>query len=177
MGDAVNKKQFKGKELKQAKRVRQARGKKIREVFDSAFFHTSPNIFTFCAAFALTLSFLFTFSSLPAAAADEKAYVVHEYRYVPATAADDRETGLSLCGTRCNALSTDYRNISEPMGWQMIRVATGQELIVELNSRFIGGHCVCVVDEYMVKIDDRSTRENRRPRAQEGPEATKPKKY
>jgi len=102
-------------------------------------------------------------------AAEEKIYIVNEYRYVPAHATDDREIGLSLCGTRCNALSTDFRNISEPMGWQMARSATNKELIVELNSQFIGGHCICVADEYLVTINDRNNSENRRPRAQEEP--------
>jgi len=100
--------------------------------------------------------------------AEEKIYIVNGYRYVPASATDDREIGLSLCGTRCNALSTDHRNISEPMGWQMSRSATNKELIVELNSQFIGGHCICVADEYLVTINDRNSPENRRPRMQDG---------
>ncbi len=100
--------------------------------------------------------------------AEEKIYIVNEYRYVPASATDDREIGLSLCGTRCNALSTDHRNISEPMGWQMSRSATNKELIVELNSQFIGGHCICVADEYVVTINDSNSIENRRPRMQDG---------
>ena len=99
---------------------------------------------------------------------EEKIYLVNEYRYVPANETDDRDVGLSLCGTRCNALATDYRNITEPMGWQMMKGATNQELVVELNSQFIGGHCICVVDEYLVKKEDRRSIENRRPRVQEG---------
>ena len=100
--------------------------------------------------------------------AEEKIYIVNEYRYVPARATDDREIGLSLCGTRCNALSTDHRNISEPMGWQMSRSATNKELVVELNSQFIGGHCICVADEYLVTINDSNSIENRRPRMPDG---------
>jgi len=121
--------------------------------------------------------FLFLLLPLAAAAEDmpqnrqgtpEKIYLVNEYRYVPANETDDREIGLSLCGTRCNALATDYRNITEAMGWLMMKGATNQELVVELKSQFIGGHCICVVDEYLVKKEDRRSIENRRPRVQEG---------
>ncbi len=106
-------------------------------------------------------------ASSSAAQTPETIYIVNDYRYVPANATDDQEIGLSLCGTRCNALSTDFRNILEPMGYQMIKGAANQELTVQLNSPFIKGHCICIADEFIVKIDNRNSVENRRPRVQE----------
>jgi hypothetical protein len=104
--------------------------------------------------------------------AEETIYIVNEYRYVPAGPTDDTEVGLSLCGTRCNALSTNYLNITEPGGWLMMKGASNKELIVEIKSPFIGGHCVCLVDEYRVTRDERYDRVDReRPRSQDGSEA------
>ncbi len=116
--------------------------------------------------FACTLAAC-TLASSSAAQTPETIYIVNDYRYVPANATDDQEIGLSLCGTRCNALSTDFRNIMEPMGYQMIKGAANQELTVQLNSPFIKGHCICIADEFIVKIDNRNSVENRRPRVQE----------
>lgn len=96
----------------------------------------------------------------------EKVYMVNDYRYVPASEADDKDTGLSLCGTRCNALSTDYLNVTEVGGWKMMKNALNQELRMELNSPFLKGHCICIVDEYLVSKDDRFSDERRRSRAE-----------
>ncbi len=96
----------------------------------------------------------------------EKVYLVNDYRYIPANTTDDKDIGLSLCGTRCNALSTDYLNITEVGGWQLMKGAVNRELTVELNSPFIKGQCICIADEYTVKIDDRNSEERRRPRTQ-----------
>ncbi|MBI5633899.1 MAG: hypothetical protein HZA15_10510 [Nitrospirae bacterium] len=112
------------------------------------------------------LPIFITLFALPAAAAaetPEKVYVVNDYRYVPANVSDDRDTGLSLCGTRCNALTTDFLNITEVGGWQLMKGAVNTEVTVELNSPFIKGQCICVADEYLVKIDDRYSEERRRP--------------
>lgn len=99
--------------------------------------------------------------------AEESIYIVSEYQYVPSNLTDDTEVGLSLCGTRCNALSTDYLNITEPGGWLMMKGARNKELIVEINSPFIGGHCVCLADEYLVTRDERNKRvDSNRPRSQ-----------
>ena len=101
----------------------------------------------------------------------ETIYIVKEYRYVPANPADDTEVGLSLCGTRCNALSTDYLNITEVGGWLMMKGASNRELVVELGSTLIGGHCLCIADEYLVTKDERNKRvDNKRPGGQEGPD-------
>lgn len=81
-------------------------------------------------------------------AAGEMIYFVSAYRYVPATEKDDREIGHALCGTRCNALSTDVNNITEPVGLKLIQISKDSELIVDLNNPFMTGHCVCIVDAF-----------------------------
>jgi len=115
------------------------------------------------------LPLFITLFALPAASAaerPEKVYVVNDYRYVPANETDDRDIGLSLCGTRCNALTTDYLNITDVGGWQLMKGAVNTEVTVELNNPFIKGQCICIADEYLVKIDDRYSEERRRPKKQ-----------
>ena len=91
---------------------------------------------------------------LPTDKEDTQAWVVNDYRYVQGTSKDDPVMGLSLCSTRCNAKTTDYRNVIDPGGWEYIKVAENKELTVELNNPFIGGHCVCIADEYIIKYSD-----------------------
>lgn len=88
-----------------------------------------------------------------AAGTDERIYVVTDYRYVSGAHGESAESGISLCGTRCNAISTNYLNIIEPGGWRLIRVAAGRELNVELKNPFMTGSCICVADEYAVKVE------------------------
>lgn len=86
---------------------------------------------------------------------EERIFLVKDYRYLPGPAGEVA-TGQSLCGTRCNALSTDYLNYIEPGGWRLIKVAGDRELILELNNPFMDGRCVCVADEYQVLVDELS---------------------
>jgi len=164
--------------------MRQVKGRGIRQAIGlglkakgnshSPFaFRLSPRLlFTHYALLItafLTLASLLAISlasSAFAAEPPEKVYVVNDYRYVPANETDDRETGLSLCGTRCNALSTDYLNITEVGGWLLMKGEANRELTVELNSPFIKGQCICIVDEYLVKKDDRASDERRRSRTE-----------
>jgi hypothetical protein len=90
------------------------------------------------------------------AAQDEmvRVFIVTEYRYDPCDSGGDPDIGQSLCGTRCNALSVDYLNYVMPGGWRMIKVAGGREMVVELNNPFMGGKCICIADEYQVKVHD-----------------------
>lgn len=96
---------------------------------------------------------------LPCAAAAqqpaEQVFVVKDYRYQPASKADDADLGQSLCGTRCNALSIDYQNYMMPGGWRMVLVAAQREVPVSLDNPFMGGTCICVVEEYCVFPEDR----------------------
>lgn len=85
----------------------------------------------------------------------EQVFIVKDYRYQPAEGSQaDPQMGQDLCGTRCNALSFDYLNVIEPGGWRMIKVADHSEITVGLDNPFLGGACVCIGDEYIVKIDD-----------------------
>lgn len=84
--------------------------------------------------------------------AERKAFMVTDYRYEPpAGLTGNPDIGLSLCGTRCNALSGDFASYLKPGGWRMIKISGGIEIKVELNNPFLAGQCVCVGDEY--KID------------------------
>ena len=105
--------------------------------------------------------FFLIFASLPLAAvaqepsaAGERFYIVKDHRYVAGDASDNPDMGHSLCGTRCSALSVDYLNYTEPGGWRLIKVAADRELTVELNNPFMGGKCICVADEYELKLDE-----------------------
>jgi hypothetical protein len=88
------------------------------------------------------------------AAPEERLYIAKQHRYIAGGPTDDRDMGHSLCGTRCSGLSVDYLNYTEPGGWRLIKVASGQELTVPLNNPFMGGDCICIVDEYVLKIDE-----------------------
>lgn len=85
---------------------------------------------------------------------EQQAWVVKDYRYVPGSAEDDANTGLSLCSTRCNAMTLDYRTVIDPGGYRLIRIAENRELKVDLNNPYIGGYCICVADEYQVRLDE-----------------------
>lgn len=105
--------------------------------------------------YALLITAFLPLADSPAAAeTPETIYIVNDYRYVTASAADDQETGHSLCGTRCNTLSSNIKNIQEPGGWSLVRIGIHKEITVELKSPFLGGQCVCVADEYSVKVTD-----------------------
>ncbi len=104
------------------------------------------------AAICLWPSWLLADDNPPAEA--QQAWLIKDYRYVPASDKDNPDTGLALCGTRCNAMTTDYRNVIDPGGYRYIRIAEDRELVIQLDNPFIGGHCVCVADEYVIRIND-----------------------
>ena len=104
--------------------------------------------------FLLILLALPVFAEEGSALQGEKVYIVNDYRYDPVGSGGDPDTGHALCGTRCNAISVDYRNYIDPGGWRFIRVAENREVPLELNNPFIGGRCVCLADEYLVVVND-----------------------
>lgn len=94
--------------------------------------------------------------------AEKKAFMVSDYRYEPSqVATGNLDIGLSLCGTRCNALSEDFASYIKPGGWRLIKVASKVEVKVELNNPFLAGQCVCVGDEYKVDWYDQATYSDR----------------
>ena len=84
----------------------------------------------------------------------ERVFIVHEYRYEPGGTTENREIGLSLCGTRCNALSDRFANYIKTGGWRLIRTEHNKELAVDLDNPFLDGQCICVGDEYEVDFFD-----------------------
>lgn len=85
----------------------------------------------------------------------ERVFIVKDYRYQPAEGSGaDLQVGRDFCGTRCNALSFNYLNVIEPGGWRMIKITDHSEITVDLGNPFLDGACVCIGDEYVVKIDD-----------------------
>jgi len=84
----------------------------------------------------------------------DRFFMVTEYRYDPGDTGGDPDTGHALCGTRCNALSVDYRNFIEPGGWRFIKVARNLEVTLPIGNPFLGGKCICTADEYVVKVND-----------------------
>ena len=98
--------------------------------------------------------------TLPAVAEDqapepeEHVLVLKEYRYVAVPGGGDELTGFMLCKNRCHALSVDYLNYTTPGGWYLQRVADNKEVTVDLDNPFMKGQCVCVADEFVVKVND-----------------------
>lgn len=101
--------------------------------------------------------------SAAAVESGDKVYLVKDYRYQPGHSQGDPEVGQSLCGTRCNALSSDYLNFIEPGGWRMVKIASNQEVVLELKNPFMQGDCVCLADEYLVKRDEYNRDTSKRP--------------
>ena len=103
--------------------------------------------------------FAATFALVPLAAAEpppaEQVFIVKDYRYQPAAKSDGADIGQALCGTRCNALSIDFQNYMMPGGWRMVKTAAEREIPVSLDNPFMGGTCICVVEEYRVFPEDR----------------------
>jgi hypothetical protein len=88
----------------------------------------------------------------------QKAFIVSNYRYeAPEGVTVNPDIGLSLCGTRCNALSEDFANYLKPGGWRMVKITDKVENRVELNNPFMPGQCVCVGDEYKIEWYDPAT--------------------
>lgn len=87
-----------------------------------------------------------------------KAFIVSDYRYEPPEGSSaNLDIGLSLCGTRCNALSGDFASYLKPGGWRMVKTSGNIEVRVELNNPFLAGQCVCVGDEYKIDWYDPAT--------------------
>ena len=84
----------------------------------------------------------------------ERIFIVNEYRYEPGAKSGDADLGQSLCGTRCNALSVDYQNYLGPPGWRITRIAHNKEIPVDLNNPYLDGTCICVADEYIVRVTE-----------------------
>ncbi len=84
----------------------------------------------------------------------EHVFIVNDARYEPGDSGGDPDTGHALCGTRCNALSVDYRNFIDPGGWRFVKIADNRDLNLDLDNPFLEGQCVCTVDEYVVLVND-----------------------
>jgi hypothetical protein len=93
---------------------------------------------------------------------DKKAFMVNDYRYEPPEGATaNLDIGLSLCGTRCHALSENFASYIKPGGWRLIKIAGNVTIRVELNNPFLGGQCVCVGNEYKIDWYDAATYRDR----------------
>lgn len=94
--------------------------------------------------------------ALTAAAAEpERVFLTEGYRYVPDREGIDENTaeiGLSLCGTRCNALSANYESYMMTMGWRLTRVEGSAERSLDLANPFLGGRCICTGGEYLAEF-------------------------
>lgn len=86
----------------------------------------------------------------------ETAYIVLDYRYDPVGSGGDPDTGHALCATRCNALSFDYADYIMADPREVKKVAARRELTVPLDNPFLAGHCICTVDEYIIKLNLRN---------------------
>lgn len=91
----------------------------------------------------------------------ERFYIVNDYRYTaPDGGSEDALVlGQSLCGSRCNALSSDYRNYTESGAWRMIRIAKDKEVSIDFGNLKVPGTCICVADEFIVVADELNNRQ------------------
>jgi len=93
---------------------------------------------------------------------DETVFIVREYRYEPPKGETaNLEIGQSLCGTRCNALSSRFEGYIKPRGWRLIKTVGDVEQAVDLDNPFLKGKCMCLGDEYRVDWYDPVIPENR----------------
>ncbi len=105
--------------------------------------------------FALLLPFS---AAAETGAEGDTVFLIKDYRYEAGSGSGDEVMGLSLCATRCNALSSDYLNFVEPGGWRMVKIAGDKEVILDLKNPYMDGRCICTVDEYAVKLDEYNRR-------------------
>lgn len=93
----------------------------------------------------------------------KKTFIVREYRFEPQAKVSEKEAaiGLSLCSTRCNALSGIYGSYIKPRGWRLIKTVSDLEKIVDLDNPFLEGKCVCLGDEFSIDWYDPVAPENR----------------
>ncbi len=84
------------------------------------------------------------------------AFLVTAYDYDPGASGGDIEMGRSICATQCNAFSTDYLNYSEAGGWRIIKMASQEQLRLEIKNPFMDGDCLCTADRYEIRINELS---------------------
>jgi len=84
----------------------------------------------------------------------EYIYIVNRYEYKVPAGGERRAHGQAVCGTRCNALSADYRNYLDPDGWRLERVASNEPLVVKLPVSSFRGTCTCYADKYRVIVNE-----------------------
>lgn len=89
----------------------------------------------------------------------DRFYIVSSYRYLPGGGDGDHLSGQSMCGARCNALSSDYRNYTATGAWRMIKIADDREVAIDFGSLDVPGQCICIADEYVVKADELNNRQ------------------
>ncbi|MCF6178955.1 MAG: hypothetical protein L3J63_06135 [Geopsychrobacter sp.] len=110
----------------------------------------------FCKILSLIVLLLLIGTNASAAAkpaAEATIYQVTGYAYDPGESGGDIAVGRVLCATRCNAFSSDYRNYTEAGGWRVIKIASDQEVRVDIDNPFIEGHCLCTADQYKVIVN------------------------
>lgn len=89
---------------------------------------------------------------------EKKVFMVRDYRYEPPEGwTGNQDIALSLCGTRCNAISGDFASYLKPGGWRMLRVASDVVLKIDISNPFLAGQCVCLGDEYKIQWYDPAT--------------------
>ena len=94
---------------------------------------------------------------LPMETGQELAFVIKEYRYeLAGTDSDADDAAHALCGSRCNALAFDYLDYLMAGSWDIRKIATNREISIPLDNPFKKGNCICTVDEFLVKANERN---------------------
>jgi hypothetical protein len=115
---------------------------------------TSPMRYIFLLLLVITAPLPLLAAGKESSGPEERFFIVKNYRFSGATDQNAQDVGQSLCSVRCNALSLDYLNVTEPGGWRLIKVAVDRELTVPLRNPFMEGQCICIADEYILKLDE-----------------------
>ncbi len=80
-------------------------------------------------------------------------FVVKAYSYDYTTSPDAPEIARSLCGARCNSISGTLNSYMMPGGWRLVRSPQEKKIILDIETPFIAGKCICSGDEYVVTKD------------------------
>ena len=88
-------------------------------------------------------------------------FVTEKYAFDYQSNPEAPKIAQALCGTRCNALSGNYDSYKVPGGWRLIQIGMNVEKIVDLDSPFVHGKCICTGELYQVS-DEHTLIENPR---------------
>jgi hypothetical protein len=96
---------------------------------------------------------IIAFTPFQSAAEPVTVFVVHHYSFDYATNPKAPEIANSLCGTRCNAMSSTLNSYMMAGGWRLVKSPGEKTITITIETPFIEGNCFCIGEEYVVTKD------------------------